>query len=217
MEIDLWFELLVSLPTAASFVGVFVGGLIFKGLENGYKWIYLYLIAAFLTDLLSRYVDAVFGNNLILVPIFGFIELLLFSIIYYKLLYKSHHRLFKPIIGFLLVIILFDVILCKSSDPENFNSYGRVLDGLTIIFLSLHFYWNTLKSKVDTNTNKLRLNGVILLFALVNSLWFLIANVLVNIEYKVVLSIWIINIIVTSFFYVFLTFQLWHNGKIQKR
>ena len=62
----------------------------------------------------------------------------------------------------------------------------------------------------------LRFNGVVLLFFLVNTLLFLTTNFLVNTPYNVVFSILLINIIATPIFYIFLTFQLWLNGKIQK-
>lgn len=216
MEINVWLELLLLLPTVTSFIGVIIGGIFFNKLNDYCKYIYFYLVAAFITDLASRYLDIIINNNLILVSAFGFIELLIFSMIYYKLLSKTHHWSFKPVIAVLLLLIIVDIIFVKPLDIQSFNSYGRVLDGLTIILLSLYFYWKVLKKDVIVKVEILRFNGVVLLFFLVNALLFLTTNFLVNTPYNVVFSILLINIIATPIFYIFLTFQLWLNGKIQK-
>lgn len=217
LEINVWLEILLLLPTVTSIVGVIIGGILFNKLNDYCKYIYFYLVAAFITDIASRYLDVLINNNLILVSAFGFIELLIFSMIYYRLLSKKHHWLFKPIIAVLLLLIIIDIILVRPLDVESFNSYGRVLDGVTIILLSVYFYWKVLKKDVIVKVEVLRFNGVVLLFFLINTLLFLVTNFLVNTPYNLVFSILLINIIATPLFYVFLTFQLWHNGKIQKR
>lgn len=208
-----WLEILLALPAITSFFGIIIGGLILKKLDIIYKYILIYLIMAFTVDILSRFL---IKNNLIMVPIFGFIELVLFSILYNKLAF-SDNRFFKPIISIFLILILIDIVTSNASNPEHFQSFGRVLDGFCIVFFSLYFYWKTLKGNALKGLKKIRLNTGIFLFFLLNSLWFLIANFLVNTPYKLVFSIWLINIIATPLFYSFLTFHLWQNGKHLKQ
>jgi hypothetical protein len=208
-----WLEILLALPAITSFIGIIIGGFVFKKLDTIYKYILIYLIMAFTVDLLSRFL---IQNNLIAVPVFGFIELLLFSMLYNELIF-SKNLFFKPIIGFFLLFILIDIITSKASTPKHFQSFGRVLDGFSIVFFSLYFYWKVLKEGVLKHLKTLRLNTGIFLFFLLNSLWFLIANFLVNTPYKLVFSLWLINIIATPLFYSFLTFHVWQNGKHLKQ
>ena len=214
MNENILLEVLVSLTTISSFIGVCVGLSLYKKIDRVRKYIFFYLVAAFIIDLLSRYLHIAFNNTLILIPVFGFIELLIFSMIYRSLLFKNN-RLFKPIIGIILVIILVDILTCNAFNPKQFQSYGRTIDGFVIIILCLTFYWKILKGSLQ-NTKEIGLNTGILLFFLLNSLWFLITNFLVSINYKVMFPVWLINIITIPIFYSFLTFHLWKNGKSQK-
>ncbi len=210
-----WLEFLLALPAIASFTGIAICGCFFRRLNTTCKYIYFYLVISFIIDLLSRYLNIAYQNNLILVPVFGFIELLLFSKMYHQLAFKNN-RFFKPIIGFLLILIVVDIINCDASNLKHFQSFGRVLDGFSIIFFSLYFYWKMLNNGTYENNGILRLNAGIFLFFLLNSFWFLIANFLVNTPYNVIFIIWLINIITTPLFYTFLTFHLWQNGKTLK-
>ncbi len=212
MTDNFWLEILLACPTVISFIGIIIGLLYFGRLNYINKCIFSYLIAAFIIDIASRYLQITYSNNLILVPIFGFIELLLFSMLYNELIFNKN-RLFKPIIGLFLLFILIDIITSKASTPKYFQSFGRVLDGFSIVFFSLYFYWKILKEETSKEIKKIRLNTGIFLFFLLNSLWFLIANFLVNTPYNLVFSLWLINIIATPLFYSFLTFNLWQNGR----
>lgn len=213
MNSKLWLEVLLALPALASFIGIIITSFILKKLTLTSKYIYLYLIIAFTTDMLSRYL-ALNDNNLILVPIFGFLELTLFAMIYKTILFKEN-RLFIYIIAICLLFILIDIFTCNPSNVQNFHSYGRVLDGFTITFLSLYFYWKIINTPYKHN-KLTQLNTAIFLFFLLNSIWFLTTNFLVNISYKIIFSLWIINIIAMTIFYSFLSFYLWKNGKTQK-
>ncbi len=216
MSKNLWLEILLSITTFASLIGIIVGGRFFKKLDKCSKYVFFYLIAAFITDLISRILHITFFNTLILVPVFAFVELLIFSILYNQLAFKNN-RFFKPIIGFLLILIFIDIITCDASKFERFQSYGRVLDGFSIIFFSLYFYWKMLNNGTYENNRILKLNAGVFLFFLLNSFWFLIANFLVNTPYNVIFTIWLINMITTPLFYTFLTFHLWQNGKTLKQ
>ena len=215
MSEEIWIELLISLTTIASFAGVCIGAMLYKKLNYVGRYLFLYLIAAFITDLTSRYLHTVFNNTLILVPLFGFIELLIFSIIYRHMVFKNNY-LFKPIITIFLILILVDIFTSNAFTPKEFQSYGRILDSIVIIFFSLFFYWKMLNNESNQNRNLLRLNTAIFLFFLFNCLWFVVTNFIVNIPYKTTLFLWYAILILTPLFYSFLTFYLWKNGRMLK-
>ncbi len=210
----MWLEILISLTTVTSFVGICTGIKYYKKLNYINKHLFFYLFAAFIADLLSRFLHATYNNTLILIPVFGFIELFIFSMIYNRLIFKNN-RLFVLIIGLILAIIIIDIFTCNAYSPEKFQSFGRVLDGFTILFLSLYFYRDTLKN-LNLNTKLIKLNTGVFLFFLLNSLWFLISNFLVKVNYKVMSYVWLINITTTPLFYSFLTFYIWKIGRSQK-
>ncbi|MEP0265342.1 hypothetical protein [Dokdonia sp.] len=215
--IDFWLKILQHLPAITSFIGIIVGVFIYKKIDIGSKYLFFYLVIALIAYLLSRYIAIAFNNNLILIPIFGFIELLLFSMLYHRFLFKNSNRVFQLIIGVLLLLIIIDIATCNPFESEKFKSYGRVIDSVALVFISLYYYWKVLKNDVQKDGHILVFNGIVLLFFLLNSIWFLIVNFLVNTPNKIMFPIWLINAIAMPLFYLYLAYYIWHNGKIQKR
>lgn len=217
LTVKFWLSVLTLFPPIISFLGIVVGIYIYKNLRTSSKYIFFYLIAAFSTYILSRYLENVMNNNLLLVPVFGFLELFFFSMIYHRFLFKKTNYLFLSIVGFLLLLIIIDIFTCNPFNPEKFQSYGRVIDSLTLVSISIYFYWKVLKNDIEKDRNKLLLNGFVLLFFLLNSVWFLVINFLVNTSSEVMFPIWLVNAIAMPLFYLYLIFYLWQSGKIQKQ
>jgi hypothetical protein len=215
-EIKDFFELLnILLPTILS-VGLFFGIYYFRILGKLYKVLTFYLLSALLIDITGRVLGEVYGNNLILIPLFGFIELLIFSILYYHFMLLRKYKFILIIVGLALATILVETWKVRTVDPSNFQSYGRVLDAFVIILLSLLYYFNVIHYGKEGKTYNLGLNTVILIYFSLNLLIFLPLNFLLNESSELKIYFWLTNSILTFLFYAYIARSIWKNGKTRQ-
>jgi hypothetical protein len=210
-------EIFLFLPPIILFTGLLVGTIVYKRINTHYKLILLYLVLCFVTDILNRYFGNIFKSNLILFPIFSFIELSIFSVLYYLFIIKSSSKLLKFFIAIVLLFIIVDIANVDMYNTKSFQSYGKVFDNLTVILLSLLYIWKLLKNTDNTFDKHLPVfNFGVLMYFSVNLLIFIPLNFLVNSQSHVIYYFWMINLVVTILFYLFLIYMIWLNGKILK-
>lgn len=216
MKTELLLEVLVLLSPIMAVVGVIVGIIRFKMMSGEHLVLWIYLLVAVAADVANRMLAEWQGDNLIMLPLFGLLEYILFAWLYYHFLLKSKSKVLFSILCLIGAVLLFDLLTADTSNPATFQSYGRVLDGLSIIGLSLFFFRKIMLEQRPEHRRYMGLNSGIMLFFLINSLWFLALNFLINHSLEMLYYIWMINAIATPLFYCFLTWHIWQSGKIQK-
>lgn len=204
----------VMLLTPLTAFGGVVSGLLYRHRLSGIgKLLALYLLVALGTDLLSRYLGTFHGNNLMLVPLFGVAELLSFAALYHFFLLPQKHLAIPAIAGLSAALVLFQAFRPAEFALSGFHAYGRVLTGMTIAGISVVHHYQVLRKPRLWHSGALSLSTGVLCFFIVNSMWFLAVNFTVNEAHTTVFVLWIFNAVLTPLFYLFLTYQLWQNGK----
>ncbi len=197
-------------------LGLIVGGLYYKYLSPQHKTLYYYLLAAIIIDILGRIFEAAYGNNLILIPVFGVLELISFSVLYYLHLLKTKSIPLLLIICAGLFYIIFEIWTVKSVDPKVFQSYSRVVDAFIIVLMSILFYLKKVDEDDAIELNLFSLNAAILIYFSLHLIFFLPINFLINESSQLKFYFWSVNLLVTLSFYLFLIRSIWKNGKTQK-
>lgn len=191
-------------------VGCLIGAYYYRKLTGKSKLILLYLSFCLIFDLIGRVLVLTQHNNLILVPVFGFLELFLFSWIYHQYMLKRNRLLIALNLG-ALILILIDCTLENPFQLSSFHSIGRIIDGFFILILCLAYFYEIMVSETSSSRTKTSFNVVTFLFFTINSLWFLVVNFLITTLEGSIFYLWVINVIATPLFYLYLTVYLWKN------
>jgi hypothetical protein len=203
---QLWHYLTYSSPLVL-LIGILVGLTYFRRLSQGNRIIFYYLVICLLMDLLCRYFLHVshLKTNLFLLPIFAFLELLVFSVLYYKYIFRSKSKLLWLFIVVMHLIVLVDVAtLSRLFHKESIFSYGKVIADISILFFCMMYYWKLSKGQISIVSKYMRLNAAILIYYSINLIIFLSHN------------FWAVNLVSAVSFYLYLTYLIWQNGKIRK-
>ncbi|MCC7454617.1 MAG: hypothetical protein IT222_10655 [Crocinitomix sp.] len=207
----------ISLITLALIVAVIIGLIQFNKIQALYKCLYFYLCLAFVFNIISVVVGFRLGNNMVVVQIYGFFELLTFTLIYRFFLLKKlagNILLFVGIIG--MAYILLENTLIDFYDLKTLQYYSRAIDPFTIVLASLFFFAEKLGQSKEINKSNMILNAVVLVYFSLNLIMILPINYLVNADTELKFYFLLSNAFVTTLFYIYLTYSLWKNGKIQK-
>ena len=215
---QLW-NLIAAISPVVLLMGVIVGILYFKQLNAYYRLVVVYLAICLVIDLFCRFWGyySHLKYNLFMIPIFGFLELSVFSVLYYKyiLLNKS-----KPLLIFIiamLLLILYEIVsTLKLSHKEAFHSSGKVIADASIVFFCLLYYWKIFKGQISIHSEYNLLNAVIFGYYSINLFIFLPVNFLVNAKLNFVIFFWAVNLISMVLFYLILIYLIWQNGKTRK-
>lgn len=177
------------------------------------KWILLFVVSALMTDILGHLLSYLFNYNLILIPLYGFLELGLIYYLFSKFILISEPIALKYWMIIMLILIMFDVVSVIGVPPKEFQSYGRTIDSLNVVLLCVLYYRERLILSHLDNLKSLLVN-TLLLYALSAFLIFLPVNFLVNIssvDYRH--YFWLFHFIVTMIFYFILIRILWKSGR----
>lgn len=199
-------------------VGIFLGIFCYKKVDTLRKILIFYLCVMLLLDLTARYLGEVYGNNLVLIPIYGFSDLTMFSIFYYFLGIKNNKKikLFLILILILSAAFTFSEVMKVYNLPSSeFESYSKVISTLVIVFLSLGFFLEKIYMKKNISSDMFMLNSGILLFYSLNLIIFLPIDFLIN-GSELKFYFWLVNLVITLTFHTFLITSIWKNGKIQE-
>jgi len=177
----------------------------------------LYLFLMLVMDLAFRYFGLVASGkyNLFLFPVLALFEFLTWAYIFYRFLLNKSTTVLV-IVGLGVGLLLLDTLfVSKLFVLEEYRTYSRAISNLAIITFSLLYYYKSLKDEVP-NALYLRLNSGILFYSAINLLVFSSLNFLVNESINLVVAFWVLNIVASNVFYLFLTYQIWQHGKIRK-
>jgi hypothetical protein len=217
-EVQLWHYAAYSSPLVL-LIGIFVGLSCFWRLNPGIRLVFYYLVICLLTDLLCRYFGHVshLKNNMFLLPIFAFFELLVFSILYYKQIFRSKGKLLLLFIVLMHLIVIWDVsTLSRLLHRESIFSFGKVIADISILSFCMIYYWKLSKGQIASNSEYFRLNAAIFIYYSINLIIYLSLNFLVNNRLSIVTFFWAVNLVSVVSFYLFLTYLIWQNGKTRK-
>ncbi len=199
-------------------IGSIVAAYNYKWLSKRFKIVGIYLFMAFVIDIISRKWGffSTSRNNLFIIPVFGFIELAIFSFLYYRYILKSNNKILKLYVFIALFLILIDIIFIDTQNVKAFHSYGRLLANLSIIFYCLLTIWNSIKGNMNNDNEAMILSFGALVYFSINLLVYLPLNFLINGSPDLIFYFWNINLFFTIAFYALLIFLIWQNGKTRK-
>lgn len=209
-------KLLTLFSPAILAIGLCIGFYFYKSLNAIHKSILFYLLLMLVIDLSGRILKFTYGNNLIILPIYSFLELGMFVCFYYKFLFKAKHRLILGLSIVAVLYILWEIVVLKVMETRQFQSYAKVADNFVIITLALGFFYEKINIFKESKWDNFRLNATVLVFFSVNMLFFLPINFLINEKSGLNHYFWLSNLVITILFYLFLITSIWKNGRIRK-
>lgn len=196
---------------------IVAGLLLFRQVSLHHRLLIVYLVVAFITDLLLRYFGFVSKRqyNLFIVPFFAFVELLIFGFVYYHTFFSKATKILWIVLSFVVLLIVDALFFSHLFDAKKFQTYSKVITNFAIIAFCLLFYWQELKSDMP-NRNLLILNAGVILYFAVNLIIFSSLNFYVNAPMYLLAAFVILNILSAVFFYLFLIYHIWQRGKTPK-
>jgi len=193
--------------------GIILGTIYYKRLENIHRTLFFYLLVALFIDILSRVMGHYFNNNLILIPIFGLLELVILATLYFKFLIKIKNKLWLFPIGCLILFNIIEIFTLVNVDPTEFYCNSRVLDSIAIVVMSIIFFFKILGSEHQQKPGFLFLNTIIFAFHSLNLILYLPINFLINVESDIKFHFWTTSVILTSVFYISIIRIIWIHGR----
>lgn len=197
-------------------LGVSLGLYYFKYLEPAYRVLLIYFGIALLADVVSRLLSLLYNDNLILIPIFALVEMVIFSWLYYRYLLPGSRALVAIVVLVASCFILTDIFYAIGEAPVSFQSYGMVIDHLAITLLAFLYFKNVLTSDAAGERPYMSFNAAVFLFFSVTMLFYLPVNFLVNVDSEVKFYFWALNFVFTVIFYTYLTYLIWKNGRTRR-
>lgn len=199
-------------------LGLVIALFYLKRLSKPFIIIALYFLVALIVDVICRAwgLFSTSKNNLFIIPIFGIIELAIFSLLYYKYMLKSTSKMLMSYIIIALTFVFLDIIFIDYQAIKSFQSFGKILDNLSIIFYCFLFIWQSIKAGEKVEKVAVQINFGVLLYFSINLLIYLPINFLINANSNVIYYFWMINLFSTIIFYVFLIHLTWLNGRTHK-
>jgi len=198
-------------------IALFIGVYCYRNVSQVLRWCSLYLFLMLVMDVAFRYFGLVASGkyNLFLFPLLALFEFVTWSYIFHKF-FLNKSRIGLVIAGLGMGLLLLDFLfVSKLFVLEEYQTYSRAISNLTIITFSLLYYYKSLKVEMP-NAFYLRLNSGVLFYSTINLLVFSSLNFLVNESINLVITFWVLNVVASSTFYLFLTYQIWQHGKIRK-
>ena len=192
------------------FVGVVSGVFNLKS-KNRYA-IFFYLSLSLAIDMTSRFLSGLQSNNLILFSFLSFLEIVVFSYMYWEKLKNAWWLQVLIVAG--LIYIVFEAITLDTSDLANYQTYARNVSSILIVLMALNYIFSELRAgstlKGDT------LHFVLLFYYSLEFMLLIPFNFLINASTTSIMYIWTARVILLFIFYSYLTYYLWSSGKTQK-
>ncbi|MFL9836254.1 hypothetical protein ABS768_02015 [Flavobacterium sp. ST-75] len=204
-----------SVPIILIF-GLGIGIYYYKFIKREYQLLLLYLGICLITDIISRILGVIYGNNLIFIVIFSFLELLFFSIYYQLAFFKRRIWVYTIISSIALMFIAWEIVNLWNVPPSEFQSYSRVISGFFIIAIAINYLFEKIEEKQKQST-LIKLNYAFIIFYSLHLIFFLPINFLINVPSSIKYYFWLANLLLTLTFYVYLGREIWRNGLTQKR
>lgn len=196
--------------------GIGIGIYYYKFIKKEYRLLLLYLGICLVTDIISRIVGVIYGNNLIFIVIFSFLELLFFSIYYQIAFFKRRIWVYTIISSIALIFIAWEIVDLWNVPPSEFQSYSRVISGFFIIAIAINYLFEKIEEK-QKQSSLIKLNYAFIIFYSLHLIFFLPINFLINVPSSIKFYFWSANLLLMVTFYVYLGREIWRNGLTQKR
>lgn len=212
-ELVFYLNLLSSFPLV---IGAVLYILKYKKLDSLHKAIGVYLLLMLVVEGTGRLLSKLYNNNLILIPIFSFVELTFFMYLYNSYLLKKNDKVLLGVgtIGLIFIVAEFlQYFVFSTLDFKQFQPYSKVADNFIILIMALVFYYQKINSFNETKWTNFKLNTAILAFFTLNTIIFLPFNFIINGSGNAKFYIWIINTMIILLFYIYLTVLIWKNSR----
>lgn len=216
-------EILKYLPDLSPIVlsmGLFFGIKRYKYLDKLHKCIFFYLSVMLVLEILIRVLQLINNNNLVILPVYSLIELILLSYFYNKYLFSKPNKLLiaLSIAGCSFIIAeIFQYFIFNTLDVKQFQPYAKVADNFIVILFALLFFYQKMRDFKETRWDNFRLNIAILVFFTFNTIIFLPLNFMINESSGVKYYFWTGNVVMLILFYIYLTSLIWKNGMVNKK
>ncbi|RYD86285.1 MAG: hypothetical protein EOP54_30595 [Sphingobacteriales bacterium] len=212
-------RLIANLSPLISCVGLVTGYVLRNQLGPVYKSLAIYLGLMLLMEFLGHlFSNLLFGNNLMLLHIYSFTELAFMLYLFKKHLLRQMHPVLT-VIGYAgLAYIVAEMLLIfvfEGLDVKQFQPYAKVIDNFITIVFTLAFLHETMSRFSEMQWGSLRLAMVFLVFFTLNTLFFLPFNFMVNEGTGIKFYFWTGHIVLVLCYYLYLTVEIWRNGRTQ--
>ena len=202
------------LSPLALIIGVSVGAIFYKYLDNVHRSVSIYLGFMLLVDFTSRIYAYCFSNNHIILLLYSMLELILFLYFYLKYMLRKKYLAIICIGIAGILYILWELITFREN-AKQFQPYSKIADNAMIIFLVLTFFSEKISNYSDSKWDYFKLNIAVLLFFTINLIFFLPLNFLINEETGA--YFWIGIVIINMLFYLYLTSLIWQNAAASRK
>ncbi|MBB1139110.1 hypothetical protein [Myroides sp. WP-1] len=170
-----------------------------------------YLATGLCFYLLGEILGRIQGNNLVLIPIFGAIELGWFSYIYF---YYTRKTIFLYSNIPVLICLFYELNRIDFLTLNQLQSYTRSIAALTLCIFTLGYSYSLLKYKwKNYNANVFVFNASLLIYASFTCIYYLPLQLLVSGNPTKILVFWMVNSLITFIFYILMTNALCHIPK----
>jgi hypothetical protein len=208
-----FFGLIALILSTSMVIGIFM----YNKLQPLYKWLFFYMLIALIYHYLSHYFGYYYKNNLWFAQSYGFFELLIFIMIYrYHMLQKMSGVIILVLGICALIYIVDENLTLDFNDLKNIQYYSRAIAAMIILAASILYFLEQIGRTKTSDKSKMILNGVILVYFSLNLIMILPINYFVNAKTDLKYIFMVSNMITTTLLYIYLTYSLWKNGKIQK-
>lgn len=198
-------KILIWIITLILLVGVIIGYSSFKYSNIITKSITVYLAVMLLADVVGKIYFLLGINNQFILPVYSFVELLLFTFFYNKYMLSKRYKILIAINILAMFFILWDIVTFSFTSAKDFQSYAKVFDNFGIILLALTYCYEKLDQPSVAKWKNFRLNIVIAVFFTINLIFFLPYNFIINDNAGIQFYFWFGIAIITIIFYIYLT------------
>jgi hypothetical protein len=183
----------------------------------GFTWRVIagYLLFELLVDISSRIIGRLGTSNLIVIPVMNCVELIVFLGIYsswFKRKYRAVLAVILTVFGCLMIREIWEIVTLPVGQVQ---TYTGVLEAFCIVSFALFRFMNNVKNPDRINWQIFSLNAVVLFYFSVKLIFSIPLNFLVNEDSGLSLLFWFAYLIITVFFYCYLIYALWKNGRIR--
>lgn len=215
------FDIIIAIDKATPYIllcCLVIGFIRYNKIEVHFKVMLYYLLLAIVANISMKLLGHYFKNNLILIPLYGLFELVLFTILYAYYMDLKKLRYVNLTIGLIgCSYIIYEVSTVNTAIPSDFQSYARPVDAFIIVLFSMIYFFDKLSKGTDLSDSAIRLNTIILIFFSLNLIFLLPLNFLIGQNSNdLKFYFWISYISMITIFYLFITYTIWKNGKTQK-
>ncbi|MEO6760024.1 MAG: hypothetical protein ABIO24_11270 [Saprospiraceae bacterium] len=152
----MWEKIVQELHQLAALVFIFLlpscllGGLYWRRLPRAFRILVVYLWFDLAIEIGARVLGYITHNNLPLLHVYTWGEMLLWSLFYREILHPStvFVRYFQWITGIVLALVILNSVFLQG--PTTFNSYAKTLVQLMVILYALSYAFNFLLEDTPT-------------------------------------------------------------------